>query len=138
MSEEIVYESIYNEFSMYFPPMAEEMVEWYKSGGMEITVILSDETKVVYDGLEHTMRRIPKRDESYRMDEETFRREFAYNLYRMMDLKKINQKQLAELTGISNVSLSKYLNQKVTPSARTVYLLTKALKCDFDDLIREY
>ncbi|HBN00292.1 MAG TPA: transcriptional regulator [Firmicutes bacterium] len=52
-----------------------------------------------------------------------------------MNEKKMTQKQLAEKTGITEASMSKYLNGERTPRIDVVANLSKALGVTTDDLI---
>lgn len=60
---------------------------------------------------------------------------FASNLKYMMEYTEINQRELAIRSGISEATISKYLNSKVMPSLRAIVNFCYALDCDVYDLI---
>ena len=61
-------------------------------------------------------------------------REFARRLNYIMDRKSLNQIMLSEKTGISQASISSYLNCKKIPSAYTLVTLASALGTTVDFL----
>ena len=57
---------------------------------------------------------------------------FARNLKFIMDMKGITQTELAELSGISRVTIWKWLGGKTIPGPAYINKLSKALKCSRD------
>lgn len=69
------------------------------------------------------------------MTKEQWRYEFSFRLRKRMKRKGYNQRQLAELTGLSEVTLSRYINGVREPSSSVVYRIAKVLNCTVDELV---
>ena len=66
------------------------------------------------------------------MSEQQCREEFSIRLKRLMYRQGVTQKELSEETGISEMTISNYMNGKRTPSFYNVDKISKALKCSID------
>lgn len=64
----------------------------------------------------------------YYTDEE-LQRYFSDTLLKILKAKKIYQKELADQIGVSNVSISKYVNGRMFPTYCTLYNLALVLDC---------
>ena len=64
-----------------------------------------------------------------RIDEMTWRKEFSKLLRDKLRHEGIKQEQLAAETGISRITISKYLNQRATPSGYNLNLIAECLRC---------
>ena len=60
---------------------------------------------------------------------------FGDNLIDIMDEKGYTQEQLANETGLTQSTISKYINKKQMPSIKAVVNLAYALDCTTDELI---
>lgn len=60
---------------------------------------------------------------------------FGNNLARMMYELKVTQKDLSEMTGLSEPTISKYINKLQMPGVKAVIKIAYALGCTTDDLI---
>lgn len=60
---------------------------------------------------------------------------FGDNLIDIMDEKGYTQEQLANETGLTQSTISKYINKKQMPSIKAVVNLAYALNCTTDELI---
>ena len=60
---------------------------------------------------------------------------FGDNLIDIMDEKGYTQEQLANATGLTQSTISKYINKKQMPSIKAVVNLAYALDCTTDELI---
>lgn len=129
------WEPVFNEFSDKYPELTDHIVDWYPSAQMEITVKLDDGRKYAYDWLPKVATLIydPK-EESDDIDEEEWRLVFSNNLYRKLRNFGMTQDVLSELTGISQVTISKYLNGRATPSMYNVRKIARALRCTISEL----
>lgn len=65
--------------------------------------------------------------------EKEIMRHIAVNLKRILKERKITQKELAELTGISTSAISDYLNEKTLMAHSIVQIIAVALKIDAAD-----
>ena len=121
-----------HEFKMYFPTIFEKGVKYTGNDFGELIVKLEDGSYISYDTYEHTIRNLPRDDKN--MSENECRREFSIRLYKTMIRKGMAQNELSERTGISEVTISKYMNGKATPSFYNVDKIAKALNCSVEDL----
>ena len=122
----------FNNFKLYFPIASELATSFKQTGLFDLTIKLSDGTSVIYDDMEHSIRNLPRDSKS--MSEKECRREFGLRLRKIMYLKNVSQLELSERTGISNVTISNYLNFKATPSFYNADRIVKALGCSMEDL----
>lgn len=60
---------------------------------------------------------------------------FASNLLEMMDNARMTQRDLAEEAGLSESTISQYINKRKIPSLRAIINLSYALDCSVDELI---
>ena len=56
------FETVFEEMELYFPMLADKMVDWYPSGQLEITVKLEDGSKVAYSSITKGIRTIRNAD----------------------------------------------------------------------------
>lgn len=120
-------------FCEYFPSIAARAVKYYEPNVYELLVKLEDGSSVLYDDVEKTIRRMPT--DKTEMTEQACKKEFGFRLRKMMFRKNITQSELGEKTGISQVTLSNYINGKNIPGFYAVYKIVKALKCSMDELM---
>ena len=69
------------------------------------------------------------------MSELEFVEEFSYNLKDAMKEYEITQEELAEYTGLSQSTISKYINGKLMPSLEAVCNICCVFECEIDDLV---
>lgn len=129
------YGSVIRQFEFYFPEYAYHVVHWYPVGYDEIMMILDDGRMLIYDGLYQKIKFTEVDDtENPYLEEDEWRRKFGEKLYRRMILGGYrNALQLSEATGISNVTLSKYLTGKATPSSYNLGKICRVLKCSVSE-----
>lgn len=126
---------LYEEYALYFPHLASKTEDWYQESKWDLVAKLNDGTRVIYDGYIRTIRMLP--NNNY-YDEKQFRIEFSKRLYKMLERKRITQLELSKLTGISTVTINKYIKRKATPSLHTANKIARALGCSTDELILIY
>lgn len=126
---------IFDEFALYFPAFAEQAVDWYPNGRSEIAIILEDGSVKYYNHLYRTIRYAKGVEEYKNETEEDLRRVFAKRLNDRMIMLGLTQYELAEMTGLSTVTLSKYMNGKTTPSLHNARKIERALKCSIYELV---
>lgn len=63
---------------------------------------------------------------------------FGDNLRDLMDECGYSQRELAKETGISNVTISRYIKKERMPTAKSLVNLAFALECNLDDLVPTY
>lgn len=70
------------------------------------------------------------------MTEVEWMREFGSNLKNLMKDRNTTQKELAEIAGVSQGTISKYINGSLMPTTKALNKLFYALDCDsYDELI---
>jgi transcriptional regulator with XRE-family HTH domain len=60
---------------------------------------------------------------------------FANNLARMLYEMKLTQRDLAEMSGISEGTISKYLNAQQMPGVKAILNISYATGCEISELI---
>ena len=131
-----MWDEVLADFEMYNPHLVNKVVDWYPSGQAEITVKLDDGRKMCYDwGIKKT-RAVYLPDGSVGCDDEAeWRRMFAKRLDARLRKMCVSEIWLSEVSGISRVTLSKYMTGKATPSAYNTSRLARALKCSIHELV---
>lgn len=130
-----IWKNILRRYETNFPEYAKDTIYWYPSGHYEITVKLKDGRNFKYDEITNVTKRIHTiTDEDPYTDERIWRMEFANRLRRRMMVCCLRQETLSEISGISTVTLSKYVNAKATPSTFHLRKLARALKCSTAEL----
>lgn len=124
------WQDVYNKFRQDFPGLAEEATSWWPSGRCEITIVLEDRSRIVYDELERAFRYIPDVPRT----EEQWRIEFADNLKRLMRRAGITSQELSDRVDVSTRMISKYLNHKATPSHYIIERISIVLGCSVNEL----
>ena len=130
-----IWEPVLNNFKMHYPEMYDQMVDWYPSAHLQITVKLNDGQYITYeliDDLVTTVYDSYSNDDE--MDEEMWRDNFARRLSNRMRTGGMTRSRLSDLTGISIVTLSKYMNGKAIPSGYNLERIARALKCSIAEL----
>ena len=128
---------VFNDFVERQPSLASQVVDWYPSGQMEIVIKLYDGTKLIYNWLIDSVCRYDSYTE-YDDDEESLKRIFGYRVKNRLYILNMSQEDLAEKTGISYVTISKYVHGKSSPSITNAKRIAKALKCQLRELIDGY
>lgn len=119
-------------FALDFRSINSHAVEYVPVNDYEMIVRLDDGDSVMYDREKRTIRNLPRDPSS--MSEEQFRREFGYRLRRLMERRGMTQGELAERINSSQVTVSKYMCGKNTPSVFMVNKIAKTLNCSIDEL----
>jgi DNA-binding Xre family transcriptional regulator len=125
------YDEIYDKFKLYNPAIERTVCEWRPSNKHSIRLVLNDGTEWEYHHVLNSLRRVVK----YDYTEDQCKEEFRNRLLELMADNYYNQQTLAEAAGISQASISKYLNKKSLPDLYTVRQLARALNCSVNDLL---
>lgn len=132
------WEPVFDEFVDRYPDLAEDIIDWYPSAQLEITVRLKDGRKYAYDWMVKSLWLIyDPEDDVEELSEMEWRSMFSKNLLRKMRNVGMTQDELSYITGISQVTISKYINCKTTPGTYNVRKIANALKCSIGELIYE-
>lgn len=97
----------------------------------EILIEQTDGEKYIYDSMNNSVRGCVYDGE---LSNKENNREFRFRLRAAIEHSGILEKDLAHKVGISNVSLSRYLNGSRVPGYAIVYKLAKELNVDVKDL----
>ena len=60
---------------------------------------------------------------------------FGNNLASILEEEKISQKELSRLTGLSESTISKYINKLQMPTVRAIINISYALDWSFEDML---
>lgn len=134
MTEE---ETLLNDFEKRYPWMYKKLDSHYydEKRWYEIRIYLNDNKKYVYDNLDkfpHPIIEFEKPDE---LSNELWLKGFSDKIHSQLRKNRITQYDLAEIVGISPVTLSRYLTYKSMPSVIVVHQIAIALNCAVDDLM---
>lgn len=69
------------------------------------------------------------------MNECKLLRDFGRNLEDLLNEENISQRELSELTGINNSTISRYVAGDTAPSLVNVVKIMRVLECEFEDLV---
>ena len=127
-----MWEPILQSFEQKYPHIADIMTDWYPGGRNEIVVQTSKSERFSYNYVGDKIVKLDDREEL--RDETEWREKFAERLCYKMMLAGIEQWKLSQLTGISEVSLSKYMNGRTTPSGYNIERIARALNCSASEL----
>ena len=120
-------------FCMYDFSSGSHTISWYKLCSDYYKAVQDDGSVIFYDNMQHSIRQMPAEMAKFETLEE-WRKEFSRRLYVAMEHRGMTQKLLAELTGVSQSSLSFYMSGRKLPSAYIMCQLAKALDCSIDFL----
>lgn len=124
-------ESIFDEYKLERPIGIDQVVE-VRSGRdpYEVVVVYRDGHKIIYDSFFKTSRYIPSDIDLNNLPKPTLKAwalYFSKRLWRTMNIQGIKQYELAGLTGISERSISKYVNGESIPNSYHMHIIAKAL-----------
>lgn len=129
------WEPVFDEFIRMYPDLGEQTVDWYPSGQMEIVVKIKSGTKYTYDWMHKLLTVIYDPEEDYDENELKWRTTFGKNLDHKLHNVSKSQDLLAFETGISPVTINKYIKGRATPSAYNLRKIARALRCSVTELI---
>ena len=129
------WEEVYTAFEERYPHLSNKIVDWAPCCRNEIILRTDKGDKLIFNFIGSDIRILKRAEDMGEYREEIWRTEFAVRLSNMMSMRGIPRWELARMTGISEVSISKYTNGKATPSAYLVSKLAKALECSETELI---
>lgn len=126
-------EYLLHNFKLHWRPKA-EIVEYYDTGYSELIVVLDNGMRLLYDDDLKTTRRLS--NDPINMDDDQYCVEVGHRLRSIIRKKRVTQHELSEKTGISPVTISKYINGKACPTLATIHKIARAMDCPVEDLIR--
>lgn len=129
---------IIEEFERWYPELYADADYCYPSGKDEITVVMNDSEKIVYNSLFRNYRSIYNPDicdEYYGESEEECRIAFGNRLKHIMNMNAYTNTRLADETYISPVTISHYVNGRAMPTLYNIRRLAWALKVSVNELL---
>lgn len=132
---ENMYEQAIREFEIYFPGIAKDTVKCYPMGRHEILFVTKNNDQYIYYTMLHSVKKLRNvRDED--LSEEDWRVNFSMGLqFKMMSI-GMTQRDLAERTGITTLSIHNYVTGKSLPSIYYAERIAEALGCSIAELTR--
>lgn len=128
-------EELYDRFELYFPNFAKKSLRYEQTGLWLLTAWLHDGDVVIFNGLENSIYIVPKLKAGQKyLDEDAWKKDFAYHVRIRMHEKQISQKELAETAELSESYLSRCLSGKTDPSFYAAMKIAKAFGCNVNDL----
>lgn len=125
-------EYLLKNFELYFPATFSKTIS-YKIVDELVYAELNDGTIVRYDDLRNSIKTVKRIDMD--LTEQQSRIELSRRIYNRMRRMGMTQYELAAMTGLSEVTISKYMNGKTSPTYFSLSKIAKALKCTLDDLV---
>ena len=128
-----MWSPILEDFEHTYKHIEKDVIDWYPSGRNEIVLELNNGRRIVYDWLTKKCYPISENDEDL-MDEETWKNIFAERLSDKLRKKCYTQERLSDETGISRITINKYVNAKAIPSIYNLEKIIKVLNCSIHEL----
>lgn len=142
MVRRVTAKMMFDRFASTYPLLAKEMRYYHQCNGLQICVYLKDSAYCVYDYITNKIDQLIYPDEkepyieedSFYESKQDYANYFSKNLRGWMHVRNMTSRELAKLSGISEVSISRYLNGKRIPDGYTIGKIANILKCKADDL----
>ena len=119
---------IIDNFKSHFPALAKQMISCEKDKYGQVTAVLKDGRKILYDDFCCRVREVP---DSSNLTRDEFGKDFGQRLWYIMQCKGIDQVELSKRTGFQQSAISNYINGINMPS---FYAIARILDCSIDDL----
>ena len=129
------YDRMLERFGQYYPYWYEDMVDWWPSGRLSITVKLRDGSMMEFSPYDNTVRNIVPGD--YTKDIDILRKDIGCNIKKIIQTRGIAQGEIAKRCGITDAMLSRYIHGTSLPSVDKVHALASVLDCRVIDILGE-
>lgn len=131
-----VWEPVLSAFEERYPHVADITTNWYPCGQNEIVVKTKNGDVLIFNFIGSTIRKVDRNIDldSNDIEEDDWRIEFSNRLNQKMASAGIPRWRLSQLTGISEPTLSKYMNGRSTPSMYNARKISRALRCPIGEL----
>lgn len=118
--------------------IVDKMVDYYPVSSDEIKIIMNDGKDLIYNVVMDKMRwAVDRRDNMKNFPDETsYRKTVQICLGSIMRMRRVSRQELSDITGLSEVSISKYLNGKATPTLYHAEKIARALDCSVSDFYK--
>lgn len=116
----------------------DDVEEYVEINEWDLLIIFRDGRRFIYDRFTKAYKEIYY-DSVNDITEEQEKRELAYRIRSLMGRRWINQDELAEMVGTSQIMISRYVRGETVPSAIMLRKIAKALRYSMDDFFdRDY
>lgn len=122
--------SFYDDLVFDHPYIKDRIARTYDGGKMEMIVETTDGCIYLYCLLHHTLTLISRGEPT----DEDRKRIFGQKLSKMIWLNGMNQYDFARELGVSNMTISNYVNGKSVPTFILVQRMMRILNCNENDL----
>ena len=130
----LTYEGlVWHKFKSTYRNEANRIIAWYTQGLEYYRGEREDGYVIFYDAANNGYRIYTPAQTDFSL-QQNWLREFSYRLLRAMNLKDMNQFDLAEVTGYSQSSISGYLSGKRCPTSYAMSRMANALECSVEYL----
>lgn len=120
------------------PWLMDDAIRFEEIGPHELMIYCEDGSRVHYDCFNGDWFKWYSTDyDVNKRSDEKIIQDFQWRLRRTMTLKCIGQAQLAEMSGISQATISNYLTGKSMPDILKLNKLARALNVDVSELLRD-
>ena len=127
--QESATEIMWHNFERQFPYVAAKAVRHHAESPLDLVVELGNGERYIFDDEMQSIRQLPATPD---LSEQAFKKEFCVRLRKLMARYNVNQIELAERTGIHEVTISRYLTGRSIPSFYAIDKIAKALGCSTD------
>lgn len=121
---------LYKNFALYYRELAERVTDYDETDIGELTLYLDNGETIIYDDIHQSVRTLPI--DSDRMTVEECRSEFGKRLKSLLERRCMSQRELANMIGVSEMTISNYMLGKATPNFYTLDKMARALHCSVD------
>lgn len=122
------------QYVLYINPFITEddIVSIEQINDYEVMVTFKNGERYTVDIYTHYHRKVFY-DDINELTEEQEKSAFAYRLRRLMSCNHVNQEELAEKIGVTQVMISRYVSGKALPNVMIARKIAKVLNCSMDD-----
>ena len=126
---------IYRDFLNWHEEYEGKVVDYYPCGRNELMIRLDNLQYIRFNWEINTIHIVHSASFEQTNTDESWKRNFAERLFKRMRVMHITQEELSNLTGISAVTISKYVTAKAMPNGLNLSRLAHALDCSVSELI---
>lgn len=130
-------EYLIDRLKLMYPFIYEQAESFELESFHELMIVDKDGGKYRYDDVYDTFRYFKPGYDSDDRDAERIKRTFGFRLQRQMTLRGMTQADLSDATGISQPTISNYINHRQSPDIVKLTLIARALRCSVDELLRD-
>lgn len=130
-------EYLIDRLKLMYPFIYEQAESFELESFHELLIFDKDGGWYRYDDVYDTFRYFKPGYNSDDRDNERVLRSFAFRLQRQMTLRGITQADLSDATGISQPTISNYINCRKSPDIVKLTLIARALCCPIEELLRD-